>query len=813
MVRRIIRVAAPRLLAGAILWVATANLPAQDNRGGNKVTAAALHSLNLAVLTDAEQQTAATLLARDLDARYSAASRRESADWQSVTTREAWERFRDIRLNRLRASLTGHDLLDRSRRTRETHSTGTVTGPGYRIERLVWRAAPAAAVTANLYLPARTAGDARAPAIVVTHSHHNPKSQGELQDMGILGARAGWITLVMDMLGHGERRQHPFASADSFPAPFAVGRQDYYFRYNTGVQLHLIGESLMGWMVHDVMCGIDLLAQRPDVDPDRILVLGAVAGGGDPAAVSAALDQRVRCVVPFNFGGYQPDYPIPEDAEESMYYFGVAYWETTRCLRLGARDGFAHWMIAASVAPRALICGHEFAWPRADDPTWPRIQRVFALHQAEDRLGVATGRGSLRGTPPESTHCNNVGPEHRQGIYPLWQQWFDMAPPPAPSTERHSPSELQCLTPALVEALPVRPVHQLAADLATNDLRQSQHHFRQLPSGERRSHLRAQWARWLGPCEPSTGRVIRTAESAGKDWIQHSTLLETEPGTLVPLVVLRPAPPPSTDKSSNTTVLLLATAGKDRLLAERADEIAELLNHGLSVALVDVRGTGETSVGSDAGPQGATCTYSMRAQLFGETLLGQRLRDLRTVLRHLRGGQPASDLPPAGAFVLWGDSLAAANPPDRSPAVPWRVANPNTYSEPGGALLALLGSVFEDDVVATVARGGLISYASILDSPFFYTPHAALLPGVLQASDIPALVAGLADRPLRWERTVDGLNRPVSATDLHAEVADWLEPDRFPPVPRWSLGAADADAQLAVDWLVAQLPGSLKERE
>ena len=37
------------------------------------------------------------------------------------------------------------------------------------------------------------------PAILVAHSHHNPKTQGELQDMGVNWARTGCLVLVMDL--------------------------------------------------------------------------------------------------------------------------------------------------------------------------------------------------------------------------------------------------------------------------------------------------------------------------------------------------------------------------------------------------------------------------------------------------------------------------------------------------------------------------------------------------------------------------------------------------------------------------------------
>src|SRR5207302_2011364 len=107
--------------------------------------------------------------------------------------------------------------------------------------------------------------------------------------------------------------------------------QDYYFRYNTGLQLHALGDSLMGWMVWDIQRGLDLLLATPGVDRMRVMVVGSVAGGGDPAGVVAALDPRITAVVPFNFGGIQPDYSLPDNAEDNFYWFIDGYWETTRC--------------------------------------------------------------------------------------------------------------------------------------------------------------------------------------------------------------------------------------------------------------------------------------------------------------------------------------------------------------------------------------------------------------------------------------------------------------------------------------------------
>ena len=134
--------------------------------------------------------------------------------------RDDWERFRREKLNALRASLG--ELPQRPAVPR-TLMTGQIQGDGFQIHNLVFESRPGLVVTANLYVP-----DPRPksiPGIVLSHSHHNPKEQGELQDMGMTWARAGCFVLVPDHLGHGERRQHPFVSAADYRRRFkSAGR-------------------------------------------------------------------------------------------------------------------------------------------------------------------------------------------------------------------------------------------------------------------------------------------------------------------------------------------------------------------------------------------------------------------------------------------------------------------------------------------------------------------------------------------------------------------------------------------------------------
>jgi hypothetical protein len=786
-------------LRSAVLSILASTWPAVLVAGGPRAEvdlASQLRELDARVFP-ADGETAKALpgmLARDVRARIQAAASRENAAWHAARSRDDWERLRDARIRALRESLGPFPPTPTGLKVRVTR---TLEGDGYRIEDVVFESRPGLLATANLYAPARTPRSM--PGILISHSHHNPKDQGELQDMGMTWARAGCTVLVMDHLGHGERRQHPFRSEKDFPGPFRVGRQDYYFRSNVGLQLDLAGESLMGWMVWDLMRGLDLLLSRPGIDKGRIILLGAVAGGGDPAGVTAALDARVTAVAPFNFGGPQPDFAIPPDAERDFYYFGVPEWESTRCLRLGARDGFAHWLIVGAVAPRRLIYSHEFVWDREHDPIWPRLQEVFGWYEASDRLAIATGRGHLRGRPPESSHCNNIGPLHRSRIYPALKHWFDM-PLPEEYSRRRTADELLCLTPEVVQEFRPRPLHELLSALGAARAADARRRYASLPPDDRRIRIRDDWARLLGDVEPEAEPklIVQTTQPLANATVERIAL-ELERGILVPLVLLLP---PREADVRVPVALGLAQDGKLGFLKNRSAAIAELLDGGMAVCLVDVRGTGETRP-ADGSPlySGTRTTLSSGEGLLGQTLLGSRLRDVRSVLRYL-GKRGDVD---AGRLALWGDSFSPANPKGRDLAVPLGVDESPDFAEPLGGLQAMFAALFDDGVRAVYVRGGLSGYHSLLQGPFCYVPRDAAVPGALTAGDLCDVVAALAPRPLRLEALVDGLNREVPASMLFQTQGPVLATYRaLGAEARLQVGGADG-MEPAARWIIRQL--------
>jgi dienelactone hydrolase len=755
----------PRFLSGMLVLCSAAAMGAPDDADDSGPgTKPVLPGAGRVFTDDADRRRLAEMWSADVRRRRGAANERETAAWKQIRSREGWEIYRDQRVLALRRSLGADSRIPADLKV---NLTATVRGTGYLIDNLVFESRPGLLVTANLYRPSDP--HEATPGILICHSHHNPKSQSELQEMGVLWARQGCLVLVMDQLGHGERRQHPFRTNEDFAGDFRPGRQDYYFRYNAGMQLHLVGESLIGWMAWDLMRGVDLLLSRPGIERSRIILLGAVAGGGDPAAVTAALDPRITAVVPFNFGGPQPEttYPLPADAELSFDYFGGASWESTRNLRLSALDGFAPWVIVGSVAPRRLLYAHEFAWDREHDPVWRRLETIYRLYGDEGNLGQTHGEGSVRASGPGNTHCNNIGPEHLVAIHAAFERWFQIPVPKREDLPRHSAGELTCLPPAVAADRLISPLHKIAKEIGARQVAAARVHLAKSSPLDRRRELRRDWARLLGDVEPRQNPVISARAPTLQRRVGTTTFvattieriaLDVEPEIVIPLLLLIP----SRETASRRPVVVgVAQEGKGTFLENRDQAIADLLTEGIAVCLPDLRGTGETKPDDGRGRNSSATSLSSSELMLGQTALGARIRDLRSVLRYVRT-RPEFD---ARRIALWGESFAPRNPREKTLAVPLDASESPPVAEPLGGLAVLLASLFEDDVCAVSARGGLAEFVSVLESPFVYIPHDVIVPGALTAGDLCDVAAALAPCPLQLADLVDGQNRALTAEE------------------------------------------------
>jgi dienelactone hydrolase len=733
------------VVAVVLALIVCANVSAQDTKSDQNMIDA-LQKLDVRVFK--VDSADAKLRSETLRQLREAVNRKDVAAWRNIKTKADWETFRAEKIAALRKSLG--KFPDAPTEVKVV-TTRTLRGNGFTVENIIYESRTNFYVTANLYVPAMT--DKPMPGFIIIHSHHNPKTQGELQDMGMNWARQGCLVLIPDMLGHGERRQHPFVDAKSYPEAFKVGRQDYYFRYNSALQLHLVGESLMGWMVWDLMRGLDVLYQRPNLDKSKIMVFGSVAGGGDPCAVFAALDPRVSAAAPFNFGGPQPEtkFPLPDDAELAFNYMGGGSWESTRNLKLSGRDGFLPWLIVGSTAPRGLIYGHEFAWDEDHDPVWARFQKIWGFYDAKDKLASSKGRGSVKGSPPESTHCNNIGPEHRKPMYPTLNKWFGLPVPVQEYKKRFDASELQCWTDEARKTLKPKMVYELASPLLRNGMTRPEILLAAL--GVSRDDLKT-----LAFVQLEVEHVPAELPKPKGNFRLEKLIVRhgVNPKFAVPMVILRPLGKTKIER----VVIGIAQDGKAGFLKHRAETIADLLKQECAVCLVDLRGTGETSA-DGRGRQGGATGYSATLLMDGQTIPAVQLQELILVENLL------SNLGGYKSIALWGDSFAEPNDPKMNLAVPHDAAKMPRQSEPMGGLLALLGGeVGGANVKAIYVRGGLVSFRSILDSPFCYFPHDAVIPGILTVTDLDELAAANGNHGLRLEALVDGLNRRADQKTL-----------------------------------------------
>jgi hypothetical protein len=414
---------------------------------------------------------------------------------------------------------------------------------------------------------------------------------------------------------------------------------------------------------------------------------------------------------------------------------------------------------------------------------------------------------------------------HLVAIHEAFERWFGIPVPKRVDLPRYTARDLSCLTPAAPAARAMSPLHEIARALGARRAAAAHERLAKFDPVQRRQALRRDWGRLLGDPEPRQDpKVMAVARPASGDQRraeggqlpvregaappvgspEESTrtarvdrlALEVEPGIVVPLLLLDPAEPA---KGRRPVVVAVAQAGKQAFLQRRSAAIAELLAAGITVCLPDLRGTGETKPDDDRGRLGSATSLSSAELMLGQTAVGARVRDLRSVLRYLRA-RPELD---GRRVALWGDSMVPTNRRDTNVAVPLEVADSLPHAEPLGGFVVLLTALYEDDVHAVSAHGCLAEFQSLLESPFILVPHDAIVPGAVAAGDLCEVAAALAPRPLQLTELVDGRNRALA----DAEAAAALGPVKaaYDAVAAGRLSVSGADSTQAGKWLIAAI--------
>lgn len=139
------------------------------------------------------------------------------------------------------------------------------------------------------------------PAIIACHGHGYGSREvtgmepdgapragdpGLHKDFAISLVKRGYIVAVPELLGFGDRRLEE--DRDAAPGISSCTK--------IAAHLLMVGETLAGHRVYEMMRVFDYLSERTDVASDRIGMMG-ISGGGLVTAFTAALDQRCRAAV------------------------------------------------------------------------------------------------------------------------------------------------------------------------------------------------------------------------------------------------------------------------------------------------------------------------------------------------------------------------------------------------------------------------------------------------------------------------------------------------------------------------------------
>src|SRR3984957_5920211 len=168
--------------------------------------------------------------------------------------------------------------------------------PAFKREKFVFESRPGVSVLGYLVTPAGAKGPL--PVVVCIpghgrgvddivgideHGRERTKRGGYEYDFALQVAEHGMAAVAIEPMAFGCRRD---------AATIAKGQTAYACQPVAGSAL-LLGETMIGWRVFDVMRTIDWIESRPALDARKVGCIG-ISGGGTCALFSAAVDTRIQ---------------------------------------------------------------------------------------------------------------------------------------------------------------------------------------------------------------------------------------------------------------------------------------------------------------------------------------------------------------------------------------------------------------------------------------------------------------------------------------------------------------------------------------
>lgn len=580
--------------------------------------------------------------------------------------------------------------------------TGTVDRDTYTIEKVIFESRPGFPVTANLYLPKDRPGERRGPrpGVVGSCGHsHNGKAEKAYQSFCQGLVRQGYVVLIFDPIGQGERLQYPHVEKNHRPS-VGVGEHLY-----AGNQQFLVGEFFGSWRAWDGIRALDYLLTRPEVDPRQVGITGN-SGGGTMTTWLAGVENRWAMAAPSCFVTTfrrNLENELPADTEQCP----------PRALALG----LDHADFLAALAPKPVIIlakEKDFFDVRGSEEAYARLRKLYKLLGHEENVGLFAGPTG-----------HGYSQENREAMY----RWFN-------HVTRISEAEAEpALTLEKDETLWCTPKGQIGETGARSVFTFT----REKSEGLRKSRSEP-------AAKPLAGKSLETAIQAALKMPTRSGVpdyrilrplsnrrypqkaatvyaVESEPGILVPVVRLAEAAhlsrPP---QGKSPAILYVSHHSADAELREEP-WLAELLKAEPAATFYacDVRGIGESrpqTCGANTflSPYGCDYFYAIHAIMLDRPYPGQKTFDLLRVLDWL---------------------IAQGHDSVHLVARGW------------GTIPATFAAVLSGAVQRVTLKNALTAFADVAESETYRWPLSSFVPGVLSTFDLPDCYAALQAKQLK----------------------------------------------------------------
>jgi dienelactone hydrolase len=559
---------------------------------------------------------------------------------------------------------------------------GKLYRSSYTLEKVIFESRPKFFVTANLYVP-KAARDKQLPGVVGSCGHSaNGKAETAYQSFAQGLARQGYVVLIFDPIGQGERLQYTHLEKAHRPG---VGVGEHLL---AGNQQFLAGEFFGSWRAWDGIRALDYLLLRPEVDPKHVGITGN-SGGGTMTTWLCGLDSRWTMAAPGCFVTTfrrNLENELPADTEQ--------------CPPHALALGLDHADFLACMAPKPVIIlakERDYFDVRGAEEAYRRLKHIYTLLGAEENVKLHVG---------PTGHGYTI--ENREAMY----QWFNKATGISgagtePKLTLEKDEDLWAAPKGQVSELKSRSVSQFTAERAT-ELRAAR---RLVWDDELKRRVEAALKLPKATGVPDY-RILRPiGDRKYPKPFATTYVIETEKPAVAVVYRLgdqqhlsRPT------KDENPAILYISHHSADTELRQEP-LLAELVKAEPKTAFYacDVRGVGESRPDTCGGanqflaPYGNDYFYAIHGIMLDRPYVGQKTFDVLRVLDWLRDvGHKEVHLVAKG----------------------W------------GALPATFAAVLSGTVTRVTLKNALIRYGDVARSDTYVWPLSSFVPDVLRSFDL-----------------------------------------------------------------------------